>query len=255
MKEPISFVLTFITVVLAYFFYVEQRHFEIFIGAIAIFFLTFLFPKKLIAYAIRILSLYFICFYLVLQKWPFIGYIAWPFDLYVASILFFISLKLTKCEPEKLTLNWKLTRGMLFSLAAIVLASVICLTGYFYFNPEVAKQFPEINFPMWSMPLIILAMALVNGIREELLFRFILQNSLGRVISFRFAIIISSILFGFIHFKAGFPQGYLGVVLTSLFGLIIGLQYFFYKSVLLTALTHAVTDAIMFAIILFSKSI
>lgn len=209
--------------------------------------------KLKVIYTLKVLCLYVISYYLVLIPWPFVGYIPWPLDFYVASFIFFIALKIAKCAPEKISFDWKLTRGMLFSLVMIVLSSTICLGVYFYYNQEVAKQFPDLNVPAWSLPFIILAAALINGFREELYYRFILQNTLSRIISFRGAIIISSVLFGLIHYKASFPQGCIGVLLTTLFGLLIGLQYFFYKSVLLTALTHALTDAIMFSIILLSK--
>lgn len=243
----------FFTFVIAHLYFVNQLRHEVTIVAIIGLIISLFKSSNRNFILIRILSLFFISFQIVRSPWPFLGFIPWPLDLYLASFLIYFALRFFKMLPEKINWELKLTRGMMFSLILIVVPSLVCLVGYFYYHPEVAKQFPYLDVPAWTMPLIILLIALVNGFREEIYFRFLLQNSLNGVFSYPTGIIISAILFGFIHFQAGFPQGYLGVFLTSLFGLLVGLQYFFYKSAILTGLTHAVTDAVMFSIILLSR--
>jgi membrane protease YdiL (CAAX protease family) len=67
------------------------------------------------------------------------------------------------------------------------------------------------------------------------------------------ALLVSSFAFGALHFAHGFPQGYLGVFLTTLFGLVVGLQLLITRNFVTVWLTHALADAIMFSLIIATR--
>jgi hypothetical protein len=69
-----------------------------------------------------------------------------------------------------------------------------------------------------------------------------------------FVIGAQAILFGTLHFKNAFPQGWLGVFLTGIWGAAIATQYRLFRSIALAWVTHAVADAVMFAIILSTRT-
>jgi membrane protease YdiL (CAAX protease family) len=91
--------------------------------------------------------------------------------------------------------------------------------------------------------------ALINGLGEELVYRFILQRAFIKSNSPAWAILMQAIAFGFLHYRNGFPQGWTGMLLTTLFGAAIGIQFFITRSITLAWVTHAIMDAIMFGII------
>lgn len=95
-----------------------------------------------------------------------------------------------------------------------------------------------------------------RGIHVDFSLRAIcLQNGLSQLGSPVTAIVCSSLFFGYIHFTNGFPQGGLGVVLTILYGALVGAQFFYFKSASLTWLTHSLADAIMFFVILMNRQV
>lgn len=156
----------------------------------------------------------------------------------------------------KVSMSWTLrfNKRMLLSVFGIVVPSLICLVLYFVYNREIADNWPLPQMPYWVIPFAVLLIALINGLREEIFFRFTLQNYLEECLSPQLAIFCASLVFGYMHFQGGFPAGGVGVFLTTLFGLLIGIQFYYYRSVTLSWMTHSITDAVMFAIILFSKS-
>lgn len=201
-----------------------------------------------------ILLCFFASFYVLNINFPYIGRLFWPIDLFIASAIFWFLIKKTKLRPET-KIEWKIpsNKFALLSIPAIVIPSLACLLIYFRYYPEVANQWTLPEMPFWAIPLVVVMIALVNGLREEFFYRFLLQSVLVSKWSQFYGLLCSSILFGYMHFSAGFPQGYWGVLLTSLFGYIIGLQYFYFKSRFLIWATHSITDAVMFAVILMSR--
>lgn len=182
-----------------------------------------------------------------------VGKLSWPGDMLLASLLFWGALKALKSNAEKPSWSWRFTGRQWLSLVVIVMLSLSCLVPYFYFHREVAKTWPFPEMSPWILPFAIMAIAFLNGLREELFFRFLLQAHLGSVRQNGVAVIGGALLFGYLHYQAGFPRGYIGVGLTFLFGMLVGIQYRHFRSAPLTWLTHAVTDAVMFVVILLNR--
>lgn len=206
----------------------------------------------------RNVSIVFLCFFAAVFflsiNLPYVGRLFWPVDLFIASTIFWFLVRKIGLLPDT-KIDWKIPNNKfaILSVPAIVIPSLVCLLIYYRFYPEVANQWPLPEMPVWAIPLAVLTIALVNGLREEFYYRFLLQSTLVNKWSKFYGLLCTSVLFGYMHFSAGFPQGYWGVLLTSLFGFIIGLQYIYFESRVLTWATHSITDAVMFAVILMSR--
>jgi membrane protease YdiL (CAAX protease family) len=223
----------------------------VFIATTAVFKLL----KKEILFKLSLILFFFFFSFCFLEiKYPYIKSLFWPIDLFVGTALFWGFTKLIKLQGERSNWNWKFDKRMLLSIPIILVPSLICLSVYFYFNQDVANKWPLPAMPMWAIPAVVLLIALINGLREELYFRFALQNYLSTQKNNVAPIICSAIVFGYLHYQGGFPQGGIGVFLTTCFGLLVGLQYYYFKSATLTWLTHSIVDAVMFTIILLSRS-
>ena len=104
--------------------------------------------------------------------------------------------------------------------------------------------------PVWAIPFVVVAIALINGLREEFYYRGLLQTLSSKTFSLWFIIFFQATAFGSLHFTHAFPQGWLGVAMTAAWGSLIALQYHFFRSTSLAWLTHSIADAVMFTVIL-----
>jgi membrane protease YdiL (CAAX protease family) len=177
----------------------------------------------------------------------------WPVAMFtIAGACFFTLRKVTTIDFAA-RWNFRFSRREVASTVGIVLPSLFVLIWYYRTFPEVAKTWPMPPMPSWIVPLAICGAAAINGLGEELVYRFILQRSFIRSNSPIWAILMQALAFGFLHFRNGFPQGWTGLALATLFGAAIGVQFFITRSIALAWLTHAVTDAIMFGIIVLNR--
>ena len=202
------------------------------------------------------IPLFFIGLYIAINyslgSIPYIG--MWPIDFFIVGIVLRGIGKLFNIN-FKGTWDFGFTKNQWLSLISITVLSVTVLSIYFLYHPEVSKAFPLPKMPKYLIPFAILLIAIINGLREEFLFRFIFQRCLAWKLHFGCAVFIQALAFGWTHFEFGFPRGYLGVFLATLFGICIGFQYHYYRSFTLTWLTHSLVDFIMFAIILAARDV
>lgn len=181
-------------------------------------------------------------------------YLAWPLDFFLTTLVGFIFLKYVLKKPiDRLKWSFSFSRWELVSVLIINIPSIAILYWYYKTHPEVADMWPKLNVPMWSLPILVLAIALVNGLREEIFYRGFVQNNTHPHSPIWYVVGLQAVLFGFLHFAGSFPQGWLGVLLTALWGSAIAIQYRIFKSFSLAWLTHAMADAIMFTIILTTR--
>lgn len=103
-----------------------------------------------------------------------------------------------------------------------------------------------------SLPLLVgtgLTFAVLNAIAEEALFRGILQDALASALrSTPLALTLQAVAFGLAHFQ-GFPRGWSGVALATLYGAMMGGLRLRTGGILLPILAHVVADATIFAIL------
>lgn len=183
----------------------------------------------------------------VLRPIPYLN--VWPLDLYLIAGVCFLFLR--KRQNVDLSVRWsfRFSKAEWFSSIVITVLSVAVLTIYFHNNMDIAKTFPLPNLPAWSLPLLIVGLAIINALREELVYRLILQRTFQAYFTMFWSVMIQALAFGLLHFESGFPRGGIGVALTFLFGVLTGVQFLWSRSLALVWITHALTDACMFAIL------
>lgn len=178
----------------------------------------------------------------------------WPLDFYLTALFGFCLLRFVIRKPtESLKWSFSFSRAEIASLFIINIPAIAILIWYFKSNPEVANMWPVPELPIWSLPFVVLFIAAINGLREEIFFRGLLQPASAKTSPIWFQIALQAVLFGFLHFLNAFPQGWTGVLLTGIWGAAIAIQYQLFKSISLSWVTHAVADAIMFAIIIYTR--
>ncbi len=250
----LDFLIFFSVIISSHIFFVLKFHAITILLLLSILLLLKILNKSSLQRTVANIILFFFSFWLLEIKYPIIGYLFWPVDQFIGSLFFIVLSRLILKQKMNIDWTFRFSNKMIYSIFAIVLPSLFCLVLYYFFNKDVANQFPLPQLPIWSIPLVVFLMALINGLREELYFRFSLQSFLATNSSPLVAISTASVIFGYMHFSGGFPSGSIGVVLTSLFGILIGIQYYIFKSASLSWITHSITDAIMFTIILLNKS-
>lgn len=193
------------------------------------------------------------CFLFGLRKVS--PWLQWPLDFYLAALFGFGLLHLVLRQPvRKLKWSFAFSKKEILSMFIINVPAIAILIWYYQWHPEIAKNWPLPEVPLWSLPLIVLLIAGLNGLREELFYRGLLQSATPGKSPVWYVIGLQAILFGFLHFANAFPQGWLGVFLTAMWGAAIALQYRIFKSLSLVWMTHAMADAIMFTIIIYTRS-
>lgn len=181
-------------------------------------------------------------------------YLEWPVDFFLTTLVGFIFLKYVLKKPvDRLKWSFSFSRWECLSILIINIPSVAILYWYYKTHPEVSNMLSLPSVPTWSLPLLVLAIALINGLREEIFYRGFVQNNTRSHSPAWYAIGLQAVLFGFLHFSGSFPQGWLGVLMTAFWGAAIAIQYRIFKSISLAWMTHAVADAIMFTIILATR--
>lgn len=188
----------------------------------------------------------------ILWSLNYIPYLKWPVDFYLVTLIGFAFLKyVLKQNPEK-RLNWSFhfTKLQWGSIAIINLPSIAILFWYYSNHKSLAQQWPIPQLPLWSIPVVILLIAAINGLREEIFYRGFLQKISEETFPSWFVVAFQAIFFGSLHFMNAFPQGWLGVCLTAIWGAAIAVQYHIFRSIALAWLTHSIADAVMFGIIL-----
>lgn len=193
------------------------------------------------------------CFINLLHKVS--PWLQWPLDFYLTTIFGFGVLRFGLRRPvQKLKWSFSFSKWELASIAVINVPAIAILIWYYYAHPEVANMWPVPDLPLWGIPFVVLLIAGINGLREEIFYRGLLQPVSSETSPVWFVIGLQAVLFGFLHFMNAFPQGWLGVFLTATWGAAIAIQYKMFRSISLSWVTHAMADAIMFSIILYTRS-
>lgn len=107
------------------------------------------------------------------------------------------------------------------------------------FRTSQLKFFSEIGFEL--TPMRIVALALIAGVSEELMFRGVLQTAADRQLPLVAAIVLPSILFGLLHART-----ILYAVIAGLVGVYLGVLFWATESLCAPIITHALYDYIAF---------
>lgn len=100
------------------------------------------------------------------------------------------------------------------------------------------------RFPIWLAILGIIAFALVNPIWEEAMFRGVILQDLTEIWGPRSAVGAQAMLFGAAHW-AGFPSGWVGMLMATVWGLMLGILRLRTGGIALPYLAHVTANAVI----------
>lgn len=165
--------------------------------------------------------------------------------------LFCIILYAHKVEKQKL-LFWEETRYSFpdylkytFLLVGVLLLSLIMVSFVFYALklPRESSELNKILKLLDKNPVLLVFTCLTAGIVEELIFRGYLLPRLELLFKHKYAsIIISSLLFGFLHYGYG---TLINVIGAAVIGLVFALHYHKYRNIKMVILVHCAWDLVL----------
>lgn len=174
-----------------------------------------------------------------------------PADSIVIIILLFgFLIFFKKMNRKTLFLAKGITKGLIGWSALFVLFSTLGLATWFYFqegNPY-ARLMPEAPIPLFI--LLGIGFAFINAAFEEGLFRSIFFVHFSEMLGSFPAIIMQAIWFSLLHYQSGFPSGSIGILLTFLFGSLMGYLVHRTRGILIPVVIHAFADFSLFILIL-----
>ncbi len=180
------------------------------------------------------------------------GLTRWP--LYLLAPLLVYLLLACILGPLRRTVAWlrlgRFDSRVIVATATIILVSTSALVAYEeLFHPDlssVAEQLP-VRGPLpvyWACALF----AIVNALLEEAIFRGIFLDALASQLGSWWAVFLQAVLFGIGH-AHGYPPGIMGIVMASLYGLLLGLLRLRAQGLIAPFLAHICADATIFCIV------
>ncbi|MBI4851531.1 MAG: CPBP family intramembrane metalloprotease [Acidobacteria bacterium] len=172
-----------------------------------------------------------------------VGKVIYAFNVLVAfslAIILFIVYR----RVEDVGYNFRLDKKILyqglinFILFAPLAIGIGLMTGFLIWAPSNRNFLPVF--------LTALGIFLFTALPEELLFRGLMQNLLAKALkNNNLALIIASIVFGLAHLNnAPYPKNIIYCFLATIAGIFYGRAYFATKSILASAITHALVDTV-----------
>lgn len=219
-----------VTAIITIYFY--KRHISLF--APTIFFL--------LAYVTRALPIYTLGLIFV-----------FPLGVYLIVIHLFRLLKPDKTAPTmSVGETGEINKfSILFGLVVIAVSSAALILWYFFFDPDIevfTQYFPDVEISKLLIGGVVFA--LVNSIVEEVVYRGILWGGLEEVFGNVYAVVVvQAVIFGAIHYW-GIPNGILGAVMATVYGLFLGFIRIRANGLLMPILVHTFADMTIFMILL-----
>jgi membrane protease YdiL (CAAX protease family) len=136
-------------------------------------------------------------------------------------------------------------------MAGFVLASAIALVVWRFWtdtNMAVYRGFVP-NVPTWMLPLGILLFAMLNAAFEEVIWRGVLMYAIESAVGPGTAAwLLQGVGFGIWHYQ-GFPRGWVGVGLATIFALMMGALRIRSKGMLAPFIAHVFADVTIFSLV------
>ncbi|WP_436926758.1 CPBP family intramembrane glutamic endopeptidase [Halosimplex amylolyticum] len=146
-----------------------------------------------------------------------------------------------RINPDiEVTPGWR--RGLLLLPLTLVVGGMLA-------EVESAILQSEALIPTWSiaqLAMITIVMVCFVGFVEEYLFRGLLQRSLEQEFGRWPGLLLASAVFGMMHSGYGLPEE---ILFAAVIGLVFGLLYDYFDSLLLVTVTHGVLNVFLFAVI------
>jgi membrane protease YdiL (CAAX protease family) len=164
-------------------------------------------------------------------------------------LLYGFILRLRKFDRAVLFLHFGKVSGNFWLVTIFTVLSLIGLAWWFRglaVNPY-ARFIPQLPFH-FLLPLGI-GFAVINSIYEEGIFRSIFLGYLNQLFQPRIALFLQALWFSFLHYQSGFPAGIIGVIMTLIFGLMMGILVRRTRGLLLAIVVHSIADFWIFLLI------
>ncbi len=184
-----------------------------------------------------------------LQRWP----LPLLLPILLSSLVVWSTPSL-RYRPDWLNLGRVNRPPLALSVVALLLSPALILAWYRLTSPNLFALSSQI--PRGSVLAVILAggvFALVNSVSEEVICRGVLQQALTARIGANASWIVQGVIFGCLHAN-GVPQGVLGMVLASAFGIVLGWIRQESGGIGLCCTIHFCTDAAIFALLVATRN-
>ena len=173
-----------------------------------------------------------------------------PLDHIISIVLLYLFLLCIK-KVQAIRLNLKIGRvkNAVWVGSGIAVLSILGLSFWFVFqegNPY-AEMMPEAPLAL-IIPMGV-GFAVVNSVYEEGIFRSIFLSTFSEAVGFFCGLVLQALWFSLLHYRAGFPSGVMGMVLTFLFGMAMGYLVRRTKGILVPIVIHAVADLSVFVLV------
>ena len=179
----------------------------------------------------------------------------WPLKLLVPLVIYL--LMYASWKRFRLATGWLVagrftTVTVAWMIPTIIVSSGALLAWVFLLHPNLSDL--SAMMPTGGLPMLVVigaAFSFLNAAWEEFVFKGIAWNTLDNV--FRRSWItncIQSVMFGLVHI-GGFPRGWLGVAMATVYGFALGVIRKESKGLLAPFVTHVFADATIFLILYF----
>lgn len=216
--------------------------------------IALLFIASVILRAVNTIHVTIFCFLLVLL--PMISPVMalWPLTLFAPLVIYHLIVFLV--PPLRRSYDWlrfgRISKGIFILMLITVFVSTLALIGWYRFMK------PDLNIYLgWiqDMPLALitfagLGFALLNSVIEEFSFRGIIMDGMDSAFNIPVvSIIFQAGAFGMMHYVAGFPKGIIGVLMTFIYGILLGIICNRSKGMMSPVVTHFFADLTIFIIL------
>lgn len=178
----------------------------------------------------------------------------WPLHM-LAPLLIYGAVVLTVPALRR-TLGW-LRAGQWNASVAMLVAATVLVSGLglvlwvAWWQPDLGGMIAMMpDLPVWTYLLAALGFAALNAAMEEAVFRGILLEALDSALGEGWTpVIIQAGCFAALHFISGFPNGPVGLVMTFVYGIMLGVVRRQSRGILAPWLAHVAADLTVFALL------
>lgn len=167
----------------------------------------------------------------------------WPLPLLLAVAVWWLAGRYLRADRPVWLKSGRLGVEIVLLMLATATVSAVALAVWAQLgDPDAGPYLGGLRDRPAAVALLgILAFSLANSAMEEAVFRGVFQTELNGLVPAAAAIAAQAVGFGLLH-MTGFPSGWLGVLLATAYGLLVGLIRFRARGMLAPYLTHVLAD-------------
>lgn len=178
----------------------------------------------------------------------------WPFSLLAPLIIYHLIVFLI--PPLRRSYTW-LKAGHIDKILIVIMLTTIgvstlaLIVWHRFTKPDLSLYLGQIrNMPLMLIPFAGLGFALLNSVMEEFAFRGIIMSGIDSAFNVPAVSLISQAgIFGVMHYIAGFPNGIVGILMTFVYGILLGVIRNMSKGMMAPVVTHFFADLTIFVIL------